>query len=282
MVQLDDWCAPKSDAVLASYRVRSGKLRVCEGHNNQPPITRARKTLALWTAAQAFPDISMMIVKSEDGISLAIRNGGIIVEGRKNLNIGLVQVSTRTLDAVPVEHDENALVVSKDRFRRTFRTILKRLNRTVLSRAYSFRIGFVKGVVFAQNGELQFAGDFTCPSQFVQELKAACEVDDEIAYTFLEDSVAPDTEVYQIKDLISQVARVSDARAFIFDDNGWPLEWDGDATAETVQNLSTLAYAASQLKHRGRPFAVSLLSGGNQPVMTITVCKNKQIRVSLA
>ena len=283
MAKLEEWSAPSSDAILATYRITSGKLKACRGNESRPYTARARKTFDLWKAAQGFPDIETMLVKTDDAVSLTIRKGGIIVEGRKNLNVGLVRATTKNLQPVDVELDEVDRKDGplKDRFRRLFLSILDRFNGTVLPRAYGFELGVAEGVVYVSDGQLQFAGDFASPTDFVQELFAAAEVDDVVKYTFLDTYDPPKGETFEMEDLIRRVAPPSDSKTIAFDKNGWLLDWDGEASLDVILRLSSLAAVAGKISLKDGPVSVTLLTDANVPNVVLNMIDKERIDLTL-
>ena len=185
----------------------------------------------------------------------------------------MVRATTKNLQPVDVEPDEVDKKDSplKDRFHRLFMSILDRFNATALPRAYSFELGVAAGIVYVRDGQLQFAGDFTSPTDFVQELFAAAVVDDVVKYTFLDAYNPPKGETFEMKDLIRRIAPPSGSKTIAFDKYGWLLDWDGEASLGMILRLSSLAAVAGKISSKDHPLSVTLMTDANIPNVVLNM-----------
>jgi len=116
---------PKSSALLGVYQFETGKLVASENlPDSDDHLGDANATLEIWKKAQGLSDTQMLVVKSRDRVSLAMLNGGLVIEGRSKLNIGLVRTAAKHLDPVKLQIASATHLASEDRFRRAFWTIM--------------------------------------------------------------------------------------------------------------------------------------------------------------
>lgn len=281
MSKMENWTAPRGDAVLATYRIMSGKLHMANPQQNETHRARARLTLALWKAAQAFPDVAMMVVNSQNETSLGICNGGIIVEGQSKLNIGLFRATTRDLSPVEMPLQIRPPMPTKDRFRRAFWAVISQLSGSVLPRVFEYKFGGTTGIVHAQDERLRFSGDCTTPDDFVAELRAASEVEDDVTYTLLRFDGWPDGNDCSVTDLIGQIAAPSDKQTSVFDLEGWPLQYDARQSASVICDLSTMASAINNLGTDSELPSVTLLSGENRSIVSFKPTADQTLEARL-
>lgn len=261
------WQVPKNEALLAAYRINGEALERCDPEQNKDHDDDARHTMWVLQASQTLADAALVVVKSETATSLGVRNGGLIVEGRENLNIGLVRASTRSLTPAGLYFDMEPKVACADRFQRTFWAIVFRLQNTTMPRCFEFFLDGVEGQIHINDGELRFTGDFLTPANFVDELRAACEVGDGIKYRLLADCSQHDGDAYSVADLMVHVAKQTDSDSSKFDANGWPLEYANEHSADKILSMSKMAASSNLMKHHSGPLSILVLSEENRPLM---------------
>lgn len=267
MSNTEIWAAPKSDAMLGAYRIEGDKLSSCGAVHDASQDDSALQTLSVWHASQKLPGAALLVVKSDKATSLGVRNGGLIIEGRDKLNIGMMCASTRTLAPAELSEDIEPALTSDDRFRRAFWATICRLQSTVLPRCFQFYLDGVEGKVHISNGELRFTGDFLNPANFVEELRAACEVGEGIKYTLLDDTTQPDVPAFAVSDLIAHVAKQSDDESYRFAADGWPIECAELQSVDLILSLSGIAAASSRMKQHSTPLSVMVLSAENSTLV---------------
>jgi hypothetical protein len=224
--------------------------------------------LALWQAAQTLPDAAFMVVKSGDATSLAVKKGGLIIEGHSKLNIGLVRVSTRLLAPDIDGASEDYALVSNDSFYRTFWNIIRRLDCAVVPRCMRFSLGNAGGEVHVNNGKLRFSGDFLTTADFVEGLEAACEANEDVKYTLLSDQEEPETPVYSLHDLMEHVLTTRSEMDLSFDGEGRPISYDRSISVSVIQSLSAVAAAGSRMVHHEDLVSIKILSEDNCALVT--------------
>ncbi len=271
MPKIEEWSAPRCDAIQAAYRIVSGQLRSCNAHTGDAFRDRARKTYSLWKAAKSFPDASMLVVKSGSATSLGIRNGGIIVEGEATLNVGLFRAATRSLQPVTEPVTQDTSIKFSGRFQHVFWEIMNRLQGSVMPRAYAFEFGSVAGAIHADSGQFRFSGDFLTPSAFVAELRAACQVEDEGSFTLIQYDPKPDVQDYSFDDVLAEVSEAADDGQFTFSHEGWPLALATGHAPEAVQGLAAMAACAGRIRGNEEDISVFLLGDDSRPIVSLKV-----------
>lgn len=276
------WTVPNIDGLRGAFYVTPDGLAPVEGQGDLPELqTRAALTNALWLAVQQLPDTAMMLVKSEAGASIGLLAGGLVFEGTRKINLGLVRAATRALEPQPrtldVQHTPSAT-----KFRRSLWQILGRLQGANIPRVFSFKFGGVSGQIHSQAGQLRFAGDFTDPASFVAALTAACDADDSVAYTLedLHDDFAAET--FTSGDILTQVVDAGDAGTFEFDPEGWPLSCDPAADFETIKMLSHIAVAACAMSDENGDLTLTALSDANRPRLSGKTTQDRSMELSLS
>ncbi len=264
-----EWSVPKIDGLRAAFEDSPEGLAAIAGQNNVDAMRpRAELTRALWHAAQQVPDAAMMLVKSEAGASIALLNGGLVIEGTAKVNLGLVRASTRNLEPQAPAFDPAQHRPSATRLRRSLWQILSRLNGAQMPRIYDFDIAGVRCQVQSEAGALRFAGELSDPARFVAALTKACETETEISYTLADKGADFGDTVFSSIDILMQVCDKSDDAAMEFDPDGWPLTCALAIDFSALQMLSQIAVAACAMSDQNGDLSLSVLSAANKPVLT--------------
>lgn len=255
--------------LLAAFNYEGGEL-IALGDQDVAAqhLVAAQASLSVWAAAQRLTDAALMIVKDGDNISIGTVNGGIIAEGKSTLNIGLFRAATRSLPAVTSGAAIETHMTSEDRFRRSAWTVMSRLHTAVLPRCFQFNFGGVKGKITVNEGRLSFSGDFLTPQDFILELSAACEIDEEVKYSLGPVKTHPKGKDYALSELIQQLAPAAGYDACVFDAEGWPVSCAVDVDFATIQILSNIAKALhSKIGQKGET-KISVMSSSNASILS--------------
>ena len=102
------------------------------------------------------------------------------------------------------------------------------------------------------------------------ELRAACDVEDEIGYTYGRANQKPEGADYVISDLLAEVMDQSDKGESTFDKEGWPLELDPGHSTDTVQSLVAMAAAANKMRGSDNKISVMVLGEHSRPIVSLT------------
>ncbi len=277
MTHSNSFQLPQSTEVHSSYQYASGDLVVCGDKGGTPEnLTEAKATHSIWESAQRLTDAAMIVVKSGQRVSIAALNGGLIVQGSSKLNIGLFRAATRHLEPVPSTIAATTQMKSDDRFRRAYWSVLQRLNGAVLPRTFLFDLAGLRGTITVRDGQLSFAGDFTNPKEFVGELRAACQVSDDVMFTLEELKDEPAGPFFTLTELLQEVAPDTEADAYIFDAEGWPVACKGTADFGTLQTLSLIAKALSTCGDATKDLTV--YSNTNRPLLSGSLMADGNMR----
>lgn len=276
------WTVPNIDGLRGAFHETPDGLAPVDGQGDLSELqTRATLTRALWVAVQQVPDTAMMLVKSDVGASIGLLAGGLVVEGTRKINLGLVRAATRALDPQPLNLDLQQAPTAT-RFRRSLWQILGRLHGANMPRVYSFEFGGVSGQIRSEADALRFGGGFTDPASFVAALTAACDGDGSVAYTLedLHDDFAAET--FTSGDILTQVVDASGAGQFEFDPEGWPLSCDPSADFGTIQMLSHIAVAACAMSDENGDLTLTAMSDANQPRLSGKTTEDRSMTLSLS
>lgn len=267
LTDICNWSVPRSNHLVAAFHYGSGELVACSGQDDVTAHEEAaQKTFAIWKAAQTLPNAALMILKAQEKIFLGARNGGLIVEGQKALNIGLFRAASKQLPVATFKNATTHYLTSEDRFRRPFWAIISRFHATALPRTFAFDMAGIQGTVRIKDGLLKFGGDFSNPADFVGELRAASSVEEGISYSLVADDDSADHTSYTLAALLGEVVQASGDETFVLDAEGWPISIPDGADFGMVQNLSSIA---SALRAQGKDgTTLSVLSESNLPTLT--------------
>ncbi len=256
---------PRSSALSAAYQYNDGRLAACSGQDDiEQHLPAARTTLAVWDAAQRLERAALMVLKSKDAVSIGTLNGGVIVEGRDQLNIGLVRAATRGLDPIRTTTAAKCHFKSDDRFRSAFWAVITRLHGAVLPRTFQFELAGTRGTITSKDNKFVCAGDFTNPHDFIGELRAACQIEEQVAYSLAATEDTPAGASFDLSDLIKEVTPVDPANTYTFDKDGWPLTCRSEPDFGMMRTLSAMACA---LRTRGDT-TVTVFSGDNSKIVS--------------
>lgn len=278
-----NWVPPANSELIAAFQYGSGTLVACDGQSDGEGHTAsADQTWAAWETVQGLPDAALMVLKCDDRVSLGAINGGIIIEGRSKMNIGLVRASTRKLAPVAPAFRRSPALDSQDRFRRTFWKVLSRLQGAKLPRAFEFYLAGVTGQIHAARGEITFSGDFLNPADFVGELRAACAIEEDVRYTLGDVESNASAEKFSTRDLLHEVVPTDPSGAYIFERKGWPIAIADKAEVSVVQMLSSLTSTFSAKDAGKGSSRISVLSGSNLPLLSGSISADGTVRYEVS
>lgn len=276
------WTVPKIDGLRGAFYATPDGLAPVDGQADLSDLeARAELTRALWAAVQKVPDTAMMLVKSEVGASIGLLAGGLVVEGTRKINLGLVRAATRALDPQSLTLDMQQ-VPSATRFRRSLWQILERLHGAGIPRVYSFEFAGVSGRVHSQAGDLRFGGGFTDPDSFVAALVAACDGDGSVAYSLGDPNDDFADQTFTSGDILTQVVDASDPGTFEYDPEGWPLSCDPSADFGTIQMLSHISVAACAMSDENGDLTLTAMSDANRPRLTGKTTEDRSMELLLS
>ena len=263
------WSLPQSKDLIAVFRHQSGELTQVMGQEeSRDNFVTPDQILSLWQAAGAMTGSALLTLRSASGVALAMRNGGLIVLGRRSLNIGLLRAASKQFLPESTSVAPVWSIATKDRFQKVFWEIVTRLDAAVLPRCFAFDIARVTGQISVENGALRFTGDFTTPAAFVAELRAASSINDDIRYKLVppqDNAAAPS---YSIADLLDQVVAPSQDDSMTFDPSGWPLTFPAGDDFSRIRTLSAIATGFAAYDREDAKLAI--LSDANLPLVTGT------------
>lgn len=282
MAHETNWSPPNTGEFFAAYQYGNGALVPVTGQtHSQTHEQQAQQTWDAFATAHRFPDAAVMILKSDAGVSLGALNGGVIIEGRNKMNIGLLMASTRRLLPVKITTGLAKSISSQDRFRRAFWAVLTRIEAAVLPRVMTFNLAGVIGSIQIENGKLTFSGDFLNPADFVGELRAACAIEDDVKFTLGAFDASAKGPTFTISDLLEEVVGATGEDTFEFDADGWPLTIAEGTTFATVQHLSNLANTLGQRDEGSGTATLTVLSSANTPIVSGKLTENGSVRFSV-
>ncbi len=282
MSQSNDLLLPSSREILAAYQYDGGKLRPCAANDHDPEhLPTAEATLAVWDAAHRLGDSTMMVLKSDQKSSIGILNGGLIIEGLRKLNVGIIRAATRSLDPVRMTTAATCYLDTEDRFRRALWAVMSRLHGATLSRTFQFELAGTSGTITIRDNQLTFAGDFKNPADFVGELRTACQIEENVQYTLGEPGATPAGDLFELSDLIKEVATVTAAECYMFDEEGWPTGCPDDVDFAMVQILSTMTRAMSSRDASKGDTSITVFSASSQPMLSGSVMPDGSARFEL-
>lgn len=279
MTEQVNWVPPSNSELIAAFQYGSGTLVACDGKDGDASHTAsAEQTLTAWVAAQKLPDAAMMVLKSDNRVSLGALNGGVIIEGLSKMNIGLLRASTRKLAPIPPAVSRAPKLASDDRFRRTFWAVLTRLQGARMPRTFEFDLAGVTGQICVADEKITFEGDFLNPDDFVGELRAACAIEEEVRYTLGTVSKDQRAEKFTLRDVLDQVVATDPAGGFTFEGDGWPVSVAETADVAMVQMLSSLTSTLNARDGGKGTARLSVLSGANLPLLSGNISTDGTVR----
>ena len=278
----DTWNMPKIDGLLAVYETGDDTLSPVDGSaDDAEQRARAQQTLALWQIARQIPGAAMMILKTPQRVSLGLANGGLIVEGRVTMNLGLVRAATRKLPAQTVE--PAPLTAQKPGwtpFQTTLWNILTRLDGTYLPRTFSIDIGGAMTRLSASGGTVLFLDGETTPEGLVAALRRASEAGAPVSYALAEHDDGQEGPRFTAVDIL-RAATGSAADAVVdFDATGWPMACPAETDFQMMATLSALAVGLVSAGGDGAP-ALTVLSAENAQILSAKGEGENRIRFSL-
>ncbi len=234
----------KNADFVAGFSMKSGALKAFDG--SQPAaddVERAERTNALWRCVQDLGDASMMLVRDGKRMSVGARAGGVIVEGRDKLNVGLVRGAIKSEPHVDQDFSDTANLTFDTHVRDTVWAVISRIGLCSIDRSYQFRMAGVEGYVTSRSGALTFEGDFLTERDFVGELRAAAEIREEIDYTVVDLREGDPNNSFSITDLLVGYGPTVIGDQWCFDAMGWPAVVPASASFDVLQSYTRVVQA---------------------------------------
>lgn len=275
MLDIGEWGPPQKKGIHAAFRYAGADVvAISDFPDNEETQAAAQATFAVWKAAKKLPDAAFAMIKSAGHLSLVFANGGVVVEGEQQLNVGILRSSTKSMEPVPTPLTAHRHLQSDDRFRRVIWAIMARVQGTVLPRSFVFNLAGTNGTVTVADAMLTLAGDFQTPEDFVAEIRAATEIKDDLAYSLAEQSSSPDAAHYPVDSLLHEIVAVSGDGACTFDAEGWPQSRGAKTGFGAVQTMHDCLYALKQHPAHDGQISISILSDSNATLLKGTLEPN--------
>lgn len=272
MLDICEWSPPKNKGIQAAFRYAGTDIvAVSDYAADDESQAAAQATYSVWKAAQTLPNAAFSMIKSTGHQSLVFGNGGVLIEGDQQLNVGILRSSTKSMEPMPTPLTAHRNLQSDDRFRRVAWAIMARVQGTVLPRAFAFNLAGTHGTVSVADEMLSLAGDFQTPQDFIAEIRAATEIEDDLAYSLTDKPADADATRYPVDCLLHEIVAESGDGTCTFDADGWPNSRGAETSFGTLQAMHDCLHALKQHPAHNGQTTITILSDSNATILKGTL-----------
>lgn len=209
-------------------------------HPNEPKAASfegpAGETFQLWRAATALlDDATLMLARSAGRLSVASKQGGVIIEAKEGLNVGLLRGVLKRFEAVEACKGgvDPATIEAGSQ---AIWSLANRLDRVETPRMFTLKVGETQYVLHAQKGKFDVvAADL---AQFKNDLHVK---DQKIKLTLGKKPDDMAGERGQISDLFCHQQDTDADATWVVGPSGLPSLVPADATLTDIAKISHLA-----------------------------------------
>lgn len=215
------------------FFIEKGRLRTVTGADKSVR-RRAKSSFAMWQALNVFQDAGLMILKSKDRFAIVQRLGGVIVEAKRPVNVGLLRTMLASSRVVDVDA---AFSIAMDRFadeERVAFALAERLDRVEATRRFELMAGEDEYILQADAKGFVIIDQDGGADRLREKLSGAIAQQNRVEFTFGEPKEADASSHHKVAEVLAP--RIADAQA-TFRSDGWPVSLPEDLDFQQVQAL---------------------------------------------